>query len=88
MKLKYNFLINEIADKKVAVAVGEDINHFNGFIKMNDESAFIFEQLKNDVSEDDIAAALVAEFGAEDNEELRVGIRGFIAGLEKEGVIE
>lgn len=88
MKLKYNFLINEIADKKVAVAVGDDINHFNGFIKMNDESAFIFDMLKNDVTEDDIVSALVEKLAAEDNEELRAGIRGFIAGLEKEGVIE
>ena len=88
MKLKYNFLVNEIADKKVAVAVGEDINHFNGFIKMNDESAFIFELLKNDVTEDEIAAALAEKFRISDNDELRAGIQGFIAGLEKEGVIE
>ncbi len=88
MKLKYNFVVNEVAGKKVAVAVGEDLAKFNGFIKMNENSAFVFNLLKNDVSEDDIIAALVKEFSAEDNDELREGVRGFIAGLNAEGVLE
>ena len=88
MKLKYSFVVNEVAGKKVAVAVGEDLAKFNGFIKMNENSAFVFEQLKNDVTEDDIIAALVKEFGVEDNDELREGVRGFIAGLNAEGVLE
>ena len=87
MKLKYNFVVNEVAGKKVAVAVGADLAKFNGFIKMNENSAFIFNLLKNDVTEDDIIAALVKEFGAEDNEELRTGVREFVAGLEAEGVL-
>ena len=87
MKLKYNFVINEVAGKKVAVAVGADLANFNGFIRMNENSAFIFNLLKNDVTEDDIIAALVKEFGAEDNEELRTGVREFVAGLEAEGVL-
>lgn len=88
MKLKYSFVVNEVAGKKVAVAVGEDLAKFNGFIKMNENSAFVFEQLKNDVTEDDIITALVTEFGVEDNDELREGVRGFIAGLNAEGVLE
>ena len=47
MKLKYNFIVNEVADKMVAVAVGADLEAFNGFIKMNDIGAEIFEILKN-----------------------------------------
>ena len=39
MKLKYNFVTNEVADKIVAVAVGGDLEKFNGFIKMNDTGA-------------------------------------------------
>lgn len=88
MKLKYNFVVNDVAGKKVAVAVGEDLAKFNGFIKMNENSAFVFNLLKNDVSEDDIIAALVKEFSVEDNDELREGVRGFIAGLNAEGVLE
>ena len=35
MKLKYNFVINEVAGSTVAVAVGDDAAKFKGFIKMN-----------------------------------------------------
>lgn len=88
MKLKYNFIVNDVAGKKVAVAVGEDLSNFNGFIKMDENGAFIFNLLKNDVTEDEIISALVEEFGVEDNAELREGVSGFIASLVKEGVIE
>ena len=35
MKLKYNFVINEVAGSTVAVAVGDDAAKFKGFIKMS-----------------------------------------------------
>ena len=88
MKLKYNMIVNEVGGKMVAVAVGEDLSKFNGFVKMNENGAFIFNLLKNDVTEDEIISALVEEFGVEDNAELREGVSGFIASLVKEGVIE
>ena len=46
MKLKYNFITNEVADKIVAVAVGGDLEKFNGFIKMNDTGAIFSICLK------------------------------------------
>ena len=55
MKLKYNFVTNKVADRIVAVAVGDDAQKFNGFIKMNDTGAFIFNMLRNDVTVDEIA---------------------------------
>ena len=58
MKLKYNFVTNKVADMVVAVAVGEDVQKFDGFIKMNDTGAYIFNMLKNDVTEDEITAAM------------------------------
>lgn len=88
MKLKYNFVTNVVAGKTVAVAIGEDLSNFNGFIKMDENGAFIFNLLKNDITEDEIIAAVVKEYGVEDNSELREGVNGFIASLVKEGVIE
>ena len=44
MKLKYNFVVNEVAGNMVAVAVGDDVTKFNGFIKMNRKGAEIFER--------------------------------------------
>ena len=87
MKLKYNFVTNEVADKIIAVAVGEDLDHFNGFIKMNDVGAFIFGLLKNDVTEEEIVAACMKQYPDATEEEARESVADFIAGLKKEDIL-
>lgn len=88
MKLKYNFVTNEVADKIVAVAVGGDLDKFNGFIKMNDIGAEIFDILKNDVEIDEIVKLMLEKHPEATEEEAREAVTGFIAELEKNGVIE
>ena len=62
MKLKYNFVMNKVADKTVAVAVGDDLANFGGFIKMNDTGAFIFGLLKKDITKEEIINAVMNEY--------------------------
>lgn len=88
MKLKYNFVTNEVADKIVAVAVGDDLSKFNGFIKMNDIGAYIFNMLKKDVTEDEIVAAMQKDYPDATEAEIRETVAGFVAELKKEDVIE
>ena len=88
MKLKYNFVTNEVADKIVAVAVGDDLENFNGFIKMNDVGAYIFNMLKNDVTEDEIVAAMQKDFEDATEEEIREAVKEFTDKLRESDVIE
>ena len=88
MKLKYNFVTNEVADKIVAVAVGDDLSKFNGFIKMNGSGAFIFNMLKNDVTEDDIVSALLKEYTDATEQEARETVAEFVGELKKADVLE
>lgn len=88
MKLKYNFVTNEVADKIVAVAVGDDLQKFNGFIKMNDVGAYIFNMLKNDVTEDEIVAAMKKDFEDATEEEIREAVKEFTDKLKESDVIE
>lgn len=88
MKLKYNFVTNEVADKIVAVAVGDDLEKFNGFIKMNDIGAYIFNMLKNDVSEDEIVEAMKKDFADSTEEEIREAVKEFTDKLKESDVIE
>lgn len=88
MKLKYNFVTNEVADKIVAVAVGDDLEKFNGFIKMNDVGAYIFNMLKNDVTEDEIVAAMQKDFEDATEEEIREAVKEFTDKLRESDVIE
>lgn len=62
MKLKYNFVINNVAGETVAVSVGDNDGRFNGYIKLNETGAFIFKMLKNDTTREDIINALCVEY--------------------------
>ena len=88
MKLKYNFVTNKVADRIVAVTVGDDAKKFNGFIKMNDTGAFIFNMLRNDVTVEEIADAMKREYDGVSEEELRSTVSQFIENLKKSDVLE
>ena len=87
MKLKYNFIVNQVADKMVAVPVGNDLETFNGFIKMNDIGAYIFNMLKNDVTEETIVAAMVKDYPDNTEAEIKETVSGFIAGLKESDLL-
>lgn len=88
MKLKYNFVISEVAGKKVAVATGGDLASFNGFLKMNATAAFIFELLKNDISEEEIVQKLRENYDGATDEELKKYTSDFIEKLRQADVLE
>ena len=88
MKLKYNFVTNEVADKIVAVAVGGDLEKFNGFIKMNDTGAYIFNMLKSDVTEEEIVAAMKKNYEDAAEEEIRETVSEFVGKLKGADVLE
>lgn len=88
MKLKYNFVTNEVANKIVAVAVGGDLEKFNGFIKMNDTGAYIFNMLKSDVTEEEIVAAMKKDYEDAAEEEIRETVSEFVGKLKEADVLE
>lgn len=88
MKLKYDFVINKVADKIVAVAVGDDLEKFNGFIKMNDITAFVFELLKNDVTEEEIIEAMKKEYADASEEEIKETVADLLSKLKDGGLID
>ncbi len=62
MKLKYEFVINNVAGETVAVSVGNNDGRFNGYIKLNETGAFIFKMLKNDTTREEIINALMKQY--------------------------
>ena len=88
MKLKYNFVTNEVADKIVAVAVGGDLEKFNGFIKMNDTGAYIFNMLKSDVTEEEIVSAMKKDYEDAAEEEICETVSEFVGKLKEADVLE
>ena len=62
MKLKYEFVINQVAGETVAVSVGDTEGRFNGYIKLNETGAFIFKKLKKDITRQELIDALISEY--------------------------
>lgn len=87
MKLKYKFIKNKVADKIVAVAVGDDLAKFNGFIKMNDTGSQIFDLLENDITEEEILEKMQALYPDESPETVKECVETFLAKLKESDVL-
>lgn len=64
MHLKYTFEIMELGEQTIAVPIDDNVEAFRGVIKLNESSAFIFELLKEDITEDEIVSKLEIEYDA------------------------
>ena len=65
MKLKPDFQIVQMADDYMLVPTGDQIDSFNGTVILNEVSAFILNQLKEDLEKEDLVERLVMEFDVE-----------------------
>lgn len=86
MKLKYKFVTNEVAGKTVAVAVGEDLESFGGFIKLNETGAFIFNLLREEISKEEIVTAVLGEYDVSEEQAVK-STEEFLEYLSSFGVI-
>ncbi len=83
MKLKYNFVINQVAGETVAVSVGNTTGGFNGYIKLNETGAFIFKMLKDDVTREEVINGLLAKYPDATQEDARDSVDELVEKLKK-----
>lgn len=62
MKIKDGFMLRKVGGQYVVVALGEASRSFNGIIRLNDTGKFLWEQLSADSTEEQLCAALLAEY--------------------------
>ena len=87
MKLKIDFIVKNVADKSVAIAVDGAKAGFDGMLTLNDIAAFIFGCLKEDTSFEEIVKKFLDEYDAT-REQAENTISNFIAKLKDAGLIE
>ena len=68
MRLKYKFIVRNVAGQTVALAVGEDNKHFNGMIKLNSVGEYIFKLLENDISYESIISSLTDKYDVSESD--------------------
>ncbi len=66
MKIKKGFVLRNVVDEYMVMPTGENIAKFEGTAVLNEVSAFVFKQLENAVSRDDLLSAMLAEFDVDE----------------------
>ena len=62
MKIKEGFVLRNVVDEFIVMPTGDNIAKFEGAVVLNEVSAFIFKQLENPVSRDDLLTAMLGEY--------------------------
>ena len=63
MRIKDEFVLQELIDEYIVVPVGDESDKLHGIIRLNDTGAFLWKLLsQNDKTEDALVNALVDEY--------------------------
>lgn len=66
MKIKKGFVLRNVVDEFIVMPTGDNIAKFEGAAVLNDVSAFIFKQMENPVSREDLLAAILNEYDVDE----------------------
>lgn len=61
MKLKEGFLMRDVAGHTVVLPTGDDLD-MNMMITLNDTGKFLWNLLENEITSDELVAAVLAEY--------------------------
>ena len=86
MKIKDGFMLKKVGGQNVVVALGEASRSFNGIIRLNDTGVFLWQKLQQETSEEQLLAALTAEYDIGE-EQAKSDIAEFIAALRKAALL-
>ena len=87
MKIKNGFVVRKIANQYMAVPVGARAKELHGMIGLNETAAFLWELLKEERTEEELAALVYEEYEISEEEALGV-VQRFCKSLQEEGVLE
>jgi hypothetical protein len=87
MKLRYQFVVQNVRGKPVAVAVGQDNGKFNGMIKLNDSGEQVFKLLSSaDLTEEELLSRIAAQYDTA-VEAIKPGVLAFIDLFRQSGLL-
>lgn len=87
MKIKKGFMLRNVGDKNIVVAVGKASLELNGLITLNETGAFIWKMLQQGCEYDDILKAILNEFDTNE-ETAKIGIDAFLEEVRTANLLE
>ena len=67
MRLKKGFIMHNIGNEYMAVATGELLTDFYGYVRNNETAAEIFKMLQEETTVDDIVEAMYKKYDVDKN---------------------
>ena len=87
MKIKDGFILRSVAGTNLVVAVGEQSKTFNKVVKLNDTAAFLWRQLENECTFEQLTERLTQEYEVS-QEVAEYDTRAFINTLKEASVLD
>ncbi len=87
MKIKQGYILREVAGNYIVVAVGEAVKNFNGIINLNETGAFLWRQLQEGATEEQLKAAMLEEYDVQEDV-AQNDIKAFIDKLNEKGLLD
>lgn len=88
MKIKSGFVLEEVGNSYLAVAVGERADNFAGLVRLNSTGAFLWNLMtERDISREELADKMAAAYEIDRETALR-DICTFEETLKKGGILE
>lgn len=78
MKAKKGFILRRMNDEYMIVAIGAASEEFNGMIRVNETGAFLWNEIKNGITEDELAAKMCERFEGLDMETAKADLAEFL----------
>lgn len=80
MKIKEGFIMRQVAGENVVIPSGDNLD-MNMMITLNDSGAFLWNKLQEEITVDELVAAVVAEYPDVDSATAKIAVEGFIEQL-------
>ena len=87
MKIKDGFILRQVADTYIVVAVGQAVKSFNGIINLNETGAFLWRELEKGGDEQTLIDALLGEYDVQEDMARR-DVQTFITKLTEAGLVK
>ena len=87
MKIKQGYILREVVGNYIVVAVGEAVKNFNGIINLNETGAFLWKQLQEGATEEQLQKAMLEEYDVQEDVAQK-DIKAFIDKLNEKGLLD
>lgn len=87
MKIKDGYLLREVAGSHIVVPIGEGAMDFSGVISLNEVGAFLWNNMENNTTKEELLKAVIAEYDVEESV-AKADIGEFVEKLKGAGLVE